>query len=116
MNKKGFTLIETLIGLVILAIGLLAIAGMHVNSIKSNMFSNHVNQATIFAQDKLEELKNLTYGLLNSQDYVPITGTVFSRKYDVVEDVGNAMKTITVTVKWTDLSDHSISLSTIRSK
>ena len=40
MDKKGFTLIEMLIGLVLLAIGLLAIAGMQITSVRGNFFSS----------------------------------------------------------------------------
>jgi len=39
MGKKGFTLIEMLVGLVLLAIGLLAIAGMQIRSVNGNSFS-----------------------------------------------------------------------------
>ena len=119
MNNKGFSLIEVLISLVILAIGFLAIAGMQVTSIRGNSFSNRVTQATILAQDKLEELKNLSYthADLSSGQHSEgtITGTIFSRQY-VVADTTSTMKTITVTVQWTDGTTHSISLSTIRSK
>ena len=116
MNKKGFTLIEVLAGLIILAIGILAIAVMQITSTKGSHFSSNVTQATVFAQDKLEELKNLSYAnLITGQDQVTVSGTTFSRQFNVVEDAGNSMKTITVTVQWTDQGNHSISFSTIRS-
>ncbi len=83
-------------------------------------FSNGITQATILAQDELEYLKQLSYGDSNlsngqhNQGVVP--GTIFSRSYRVVEDAGNSMKTITVTVQWKDRIDHSVSLKTIRAK
>ena len=125
MNKcikkpEGFTLIEVVIGLVILAIGLLAIAAMQITSTKGGYFSNNVTQATIFAQDKLEYLKNLSYrdsDLSSGQhNEGTISGTIFSRQYTIVEDAGNSMKTITVTVQWTDRGNHNLSFSTIRSR
>jgi prepilin-type N-terminal cleavage/methylation domain-containing protein len=119
-KPKGFTLIEVVACLMILAIGLLGIAAMQITSTKGGYFSNNVTQATIFAQDKMEYLKNLSYNnsnLSNGQhNEGTIIGTVFSRQYNVVEDTGNSMKTITVTVQWTDRGNHSISFSTIRSK
>jgi len=93
---------------------------MQTASIKGGHFSNNVTQATIYAQDKLEFLKNLSYrdsdlsGGPHSEGI--LSGTVFSRQYNIVEDAGNSMKTITVTVQWMDRGNHSISLSTIRSK
>ena len=118
--RKGFTLTEVLIGLVILAVGILAIAAMQITSTKGGYFSSHLTQATVFAQDKLEYLKNLSYsdsnlsGGLHNEGV--LSGTIFSREHHIAEDAGNSMKTITVTVQWTDRGSHSISFSTIRSK
>ena len=119
-SRKGFTLTEVLLGFVILAVGILAIAAMQITSTRGGYSSNNVTRATILAQDKLEYLKNLSYrnsdlGSGERNEDI-ISGTIFSRQYTIVEDVGNSMKTITVTVQWTDLGNHSISFSTIRSK
>jgi len=120
LRKKGFTLTEVLVGLVILAVGILALAAMQITSTKGGSFSNHLTQATVFAQDKLEHLKNLSYSHSNlgsgQHDEGILSGTIFSRQYNIEEDAGNSMKTITVTVRWTDRADHRISFSTIRSK
>jgi type IV pilus assembly protein PilV len=119
-KPKGFTLIEVMAGLIILAIGLLGIAAMQVTATKGGYFSNNVTQATIFAQDKLEYLKNLSYSDSNlssgQHNEGIISGTTFSRQYHVLEDAGNSMKTITVSVQWSDRGNHSISFSTIRAK
>ena len=120
LGEKGFTLIEVAAGLIILAVGLLGIAAMQVTSTKGGYFSNNVTQATILAQDKFEYLKNLSYSdseLMNGEhNEGTISGTIFSRVYNVLEDAGNSIKTITVSVQWTDRGNHSISFSTIRSK
>lgn len=107
-------------GLIILAVGLLGIAAMQITSTRSGHFSHNVTQATILAQDELEFLKNLSYndsrlshGL---HDEGTIPGTAFKRLVDVIEDSGNSIKTITVTVRWADRESHSISFTTIRSK
>jgi len=119
-KPKGFTLIEVATGLIILAIGLLAIAAMQITSTKGGYFSSNVTQATILAQDKLEYLKNLSYSdsnLISGQhNEGTISGTIFSRQHTIVEDTGNSMKTITVAVQWTDRGNHSISFLTIRAK
>jgi type IV pilus assembly protein PilV len=120
LGEKGFTLIEVVAGLIILAIGLLGIAAMQVTATKGGHFSNNVTQATILAQDKLEYLKNLSYSDSNlssgQHNEGIISGTIFSRMYHVLEDAGNSIKIITVTVSWTDRGNHNISFSTIRSK
>lgn len=119
MNKKGFTLVEVLVGLVILAIGLLAIAGMQITSVKGNFFSNNITQASILAQSRLEELKNLDVNhgdlSLGTHDEGVVQG-IFSRQYTVNLVPGTSMLSIVVTVRWRDNSDHSVSFSTIRAE
>jgi type IV pilus assembly protein PilV len=59
LNNKGFTLIEVLVGLIILAVGLLALAALQITSTRGSSFSNNLMQASYVAQDRLESLKNL---------------------------------------------------------
>ena len=118
-NEVGFSLIEVLISLTILSVGLLAVAGMQITSIKGNFSSGNVTNATVLAQSKLEELKRLSYtgsNLVSGQHSEgAISGSIFSMFYDVA-DITSTMKAITVIVRWKDVGDHSISLSTIRAK
>jgi type IV pilus modification protein PilV len=120
LNQKGFTLLEVLIGLVILAIGLLGITSMQIASVKGNTLSSNVTQAANLAQDKLEYLKDLSYADPNlnpgQYDEGTISGSIFSRKYSIGEDEGDSIKTITVTVQWTDRVKHNLTLTTIRAK
>ena len=120
MNKKGFTLIEVLVGLVLLAIGLLAIAGMQITSVRGNFYTSNITQASILAQDRMEVLKNLPYAhadlsIGNHNDGV-IPGTNLNRDYDVSFVPGTTMLNITVTIRWRDTSDHAISFSTVKSQ
>jgi prepilin-type N-terminal cleavage/methylation domain-containing protein len=120
LNKKGFTLIEVLVGLVLLAIGLLAIAGMQITSVRGNFFSSNMTQASILAQDRLETLRNLAYAdaalTVGNHDDGLIPGTIFTRNYDVSLIPGTTMLNIQVRVRWRDSSDHAITFSTVRSE
>ena len=120
MGKKGFTLIEVLIGLVLLAIGLLAIAGMQITSVRGNFFSGNMTQASILAQDRLEALRQLDIndaGLsVGTHNEGKIQETIFTRQYNVSLVPGTTMLNITVTVGWRDSTDHSISFSTVRAQ
>jgi type IV pilus assembly protein PilV len=120
MDKKGFTLIEVLIGLVLLAIGLLAIAGMQITSVKGNFFSSNMTQASILAQDRLESLKQLDINHadldLATHNEGVVGGTIFSREYTVSLVPGTTMRSIMVTVRWRDDSNHTVSFSTIRAQ
>jgi type IV pilus assembly protein PilV len=117
-EAKGFSLLEVLIALVFLAVGLLALAGLQVTSLRGNTFSHHLTLATYVAQDRLEFLKNLDLNsnrLLRGQyDDQPITlsGMSFARTYRVTEAVN--MRTIHYTVSWNDGHDHSVTFTTQR--
>ncbi len=119
-NEQGFTFIEIVAGLIILAIGLLAIASMQITSIKGSSFSSHMTQASILAQDRLEYLKNLSFNhpdlSQGKHDEGQVSDTIFSREYEIIEDTGNSLKTITITIQWDDHGKHSVSFSTIRAK
>ncbi len=121
VNQKGFTLIEVLIGLVLLAIGLLAIAGMQMTSVKGNFFSHYLTQANYAGQDRLEFLDNIPFDrnelLAGNHNDAPktIAGIVFNRSYTVADDP-NGYKVISYTVSWSDGANRTIALSTIRSQ
>ena len=63
LNKSsGFTLIEIVISLGILLIGILAILALFPVGFDSASRSADLTKATIFAQDKMEEIKRIGYG------------------------------------------------------
>jgi type IV pilus assembly protein PilV len=119
-KETGFSLIEVLIGLIFLAVGLLAIAGLQATSVRGNAFSNNLMQATYAAQDKLEILKNIPLDSpqLQAGNYHPepvtISGVAFNLSYSVA--VNGNLRTINYTVTWNDGINHNITFSTIRSQ
>ncbi len=129
-EKKGFSLIEVMIGIIFLAIGLLAVAGMQATSVRGNFFSNNVMLATYVAQDRLEFLKSLplTSCPVNAgQSYNDGTAQVssdsfkslvFNRSYTVTTVTnpnGNYLR-IDYVVTWNDGVSHSLPFYTIRSQ
>ena len=60
-NQGGFTLIEVLVAVSILAFGILAVGSMQVTSIKQNAHANQVTEASVLARDRLEKLMGLPY-------------------------------------------------------
>jgi type IV pilus assembly protein PilV len=121
VDKKGFTLIEVLVGLILLSIGLLAIAGLQITSVKGNFFSHYLTQASYAGQDRLEALDNRPYSSnelsagTHNDPAATIAGIVFNRSYTVVDDP-NGYKIINYTISWNDGANRSITLSTIRSQ
>jgi len=60
-KNEGFTILEILIAITILAFGLLAIATMQTSSIKGNSQAIGITEGITLAQDKAEELTRLAY-------------------------------------------------------
>jgi prepilin-type N-terminal cleavage/methylation domain-containing protein len=116
-NQKGFSLVELLIALAILALSMLAAASMQFNSIRNNTSGNLVTQANMLAKAKMEELKNttdlntLSNGAENAINAEGQPGGIYNRTW-TVENLGSTARRITVTVRWYRGSrTHSISIS-----
>ena len=115
-NSKGFSLIELLIAMAVLAFGMLAAASMQYSAIRNNTKGNIYTQANMLAKTKLEYLKNLDIGsdeLLASTDPYSdptliddneLPGGIYSREW-LIQDLGSQARTITVTVHWTRLGE-----------
>jgi len=114
-NSKGFTLIEVLITLIILAVSLLALAGLMATTTKSNASGGQITEASTIAQDRLEELRavqwdNIPVGDVSDQRNGS-TGINYVRNLNVQQN-GN-LKTVTLTINWTDRTNHSIRLLSV---
>ena len=121
-NNNGFTLLEILVAIVLLSIGLLAMASLTVGIMGGNLFSNQLTTATTLAQDKMEDVRRRGYSGLpasdttTTEDYGQITGYPLHRRVTFTDFdysvAGAGLKKITVTVFW-DLNQHSVALNTI---
>lgn len=60
-NESGFTLIEALVAIVILAVGLVAVTNLLVVGAASNTIGNHSTNTTTIASETLERLRNITF-------------------------------------------------------
>ena len=118
MKSKGFTLIEMLVSLVILAISLLALGGLMVAATKNNSFGGRITEAATFAQDKLEEFQVLPWGsILSGNDNKPGSNNMnYQRNWNVLTSPDGGLKTVTLTINWNDKSNHSVRLLSVINK
>jgi type IV pilus assembly protein PilV len=127
-RKEGFSLIEVLIALVILAIGLLGLALFQTTAIKGNAIAAKWTVATGLAQDRLERFRHAGWTSIQSSvpaGFVPgtqplqsaysslgggvgdntvVRGTTYFRVWDVTPatTTANTLTTITVWCCWLD--------------
>jgi len=128
VSENGFTLVETLIALLLISFALLAIYRVHLSSTKISTFNRNLVLATQFAKSKIETIKAETFSQIangsdNSTSASDISGTnvFFLRTWQATPLAGypNTLQ-IQVNVGWTigtqcpNISQcaHSIALNT----
>jgi type IV pilus assembly protein PilV len=86
MNKdSGFTLIEVLIATLVLAVGLLGLAGLQAASIKNNLSAYNRSQATQFAYDMADRMR-----ANKNESLDPATGNVIAASTYLTMDPADA--------------------------
>lgn len=104
-NETGFTFIELLIAMLILVIGLIAVAGLLVAAIQGNASAKWVTVATTFAEQEAERLRSLGYSGLSITDWTTLESVsasgagTFSRQYRITQAFAD-VKSIEVKVAW----------------
>ena len=58
---RGMSLLELMIAMVILAVGLLGLAGLQVTAIEGNRFAGDMTEAVNLASNRVEELRGLSF-------------------------------------------------------
>ncbi|MBW2123465.1 MAG: prepilin-type N-terminal cleavage/methylation domain-containing protein [Deltaproteobacteria bacterium] len=105
-GSEGFTLLEVVVAMVILAIALLGLAGLQVVSVQGNNLASQITDATTLAQDQLEQLIATPFstlvGLGTVTNSVTKKGVVYSVQYTVIPDPGGSRADVTVAVSWRD--------------
>lgn len=57
-NEKGFTILEVVLGIVILAVGLTSVLAYFTQGMQNSSYAQNISVATILAQDLMEEIKS----------------------------------------------------------
>lgn len=110
-KDDGLTIIEVLIALVILSVGVLAVAKLQIETTKHTTRANVMTQATMLAQTRMDELKNfqdfaaldLEHARVENIDDSGNPGGIFTRTTAVQPlpaPVSALAREITVTVAW----------------
>jgi type IV pilus assembly protein PilV len=118
--EGGFTLVEIMIALVVLSVGLVALAGLQISAIRGNAFSKRMTTAVSIANARIEQIKSTSYANIQSESSTQVTASnmTFTRQVTVTNNspLSNT-KTVNVTVTWSDGSkSHSVPITTIVSQ
>lgn len=103
MPEKGYTLIEIIMAVTILAVIVVPVSNLLSQSVYSSIKSKEMTAATALAQDKIEELKALSFSELRAEpsqqneDNIKSNDFYFNRSVRMQEDI-NLLK-ITVKVQ-----------------
>jgi type IV pilus assembly protein PilV len=110
MTDKGFTLLELVVAILVFAVGILGIAKMQSLSVMGNSYGMHMSQAVNIAQDKLEELQDLsisssTFGI-GTPSIAPYTikvdGVDYTIQYNVKQVAALGAREVEIEVQWAD--------------
>jgi prepilin-type N-terminal cleavage/methylation domain-containing protein len=119
-NERGFSLIEMMIAVTILVIGLAGILTIQLTAMKSTSYSRHATEASVLAEDKMEQLRTMpAVSITSDTDKVDAQGNLnaagpFSRAWTI--SWSGSVATIVVTVTWKEWGkdDHTVTYTTQR--
>lgn len=133
-NQFGFTIIETLIALVVMGFGILALAGMQGAILRNVDTSQQRTEATRLAQEKMEALRSYTgissttlaattgtastlsttalnWNAMSSGSDTATTNATYARTWTFGGASTDAMRALTVAVSWTDRAGEAQSVT-----
>jgi type IV pilus modification protein PilV len=87
-DARGFSLIEVLVATLILMFGVLSVAQLFTLAIRSNMSSKYTSFTSVLAEQKMEQLRSLTYGFDSLG--LPLTDTTTNTAVSPQQPTGGA--------------------------
>jgi prepilin-type N-terminal cleavage/methylation domain-containing protein len=130
-TSGGFTLIEVMIAIGILAFGLLALTTMQIKAMHGGNRGRHASNAAAIAENKMEQLQQNPWASIpdtggfvvdpSAQNNVQLDGAssnerTYNVSYQITDIEATFTRAIDVTVSWTEEGgeNRSITLSSIR--
>jgi len=122
--NAGFSLIESMLALVVLSIGMLALAGLQVTALRGNALARRTATAISIAEQKMEQVKNTPYANIQAESppvsINPVTGEVtasstkWTREVTVTNGPLPNTLAVDVIVTWRDQAKtHRVPVATI---
>ena len=116
-TQTGFTLVETLVALVVFATGMLGLSGLSTVVFYNNRLSQQITLAATLAHEQAEALEGMRYEAVQSQSETLTAANQgrYRRTTTVTPNTpAPGMKTVTITVTWLDQARHrGVTLNTL---
>lgn len=105
-KQAGFTLVEALIALLVMAFGMLALAGMQLQLSRSGDIAKQRTEAMRLAQEQMETLRSYStitaWNALAGGTNTATTNATYTRTWALGGASTDKMRPVTVTVTWAD--------------
>jgi type II secretion system protein I len=99
LSRKGFTLVEILMAVVLLVIGVTAVVKTVSSAMTVSIYVDAQTVALMLAEEKMEDTKNTVYSLIASSNEGALAGDFAAFRRSVT--VSGTPKQVTVDVAWT---------------
>lgn len=115
-DEGGFSLLETIIAMGVLAVGLLGMATLQMIAIRGNGSAMKRTEAVSYVEDQIEDYAAMPWNSIPVGTFTS-TSNGLTRTTQVENNVPlNDIKRVTVVVSWTDTSTHSVTFRTLLTK
>lgn len=114
-RRRGLSLVELMVSLVVLSFGLLGVAALQVRAITEGSGGRHLSEASAIARNRVEELHRITWsdatlndsaGAWSAATVVNAQEETYARSERIAWDVAGvgavSIKSIEVRVSWSD--------------
>jgi type IV pilus assembly protein PilV len=115
-DMKGTSLLEVTVAMIILAIGLLGLAGLQLVALRGDTLGQQATLATTLAKNKVAELQGADQLTDGEDQYVDqANGVTYARQWIVQSDIPQAdMTTVKVQVSWQGpIVERCVTVSTV---
>ena len=113
----GFSLIETMVALMVLAFGLLTVASAQIHAMRAGQTGRHKTRAMAIAQSQMEQLQGLTWSNIAATGWtagqavttdIDAPNNMVEQSYlvqwRISDAIPNSMREIDVRVSWAEIS------------